>query len=135
MKHRIRIIKYCFHDKDSTEFSLETTVDENFEELSKALRDAFGSLRSFNAEMAKQGDAKTPIFQGKTSIEGKKVSDDDKVTVFVEDSNSTKEVKFDAGCSDGEIMKAVKEVSVKRGETSDVIEQGTLVKLEEKDNK
>ena len=106
MKHRIRIIKYC---QDNTEFSLETTVDENFEELSRALGDAFGSLRSFNAEMAKQGDAKTPIFQGETSTEGEKAPDDNKVTVFVEDSNSTKEVKFDAGCSDEEIMKTVLE--------------------------
>ena len=99
MKHRIRIIKYCFHGKDSTEFSLETTVDENLEELSKALENAFGSLRSFNAEMAKQEDAKTPIFRGETSTEGEKVPD--------------------------------KEVIVKRGEISGVLEQGTVVKIED----
>jgi hypothetical protein len=48
MEHRIRVKKVC---ADGTEFSIEVLAAE----LDRALEDAFGSLRSFNAEMAKQG--------------------------------------------------------------------------------
>lgn len=53
MNHRIRIIKKVGPwDGPRTEFSIEVTTEVG--NLNLALEDAFGSLRSFNAEMAKQ---------------------------------------------------------------------------------
>lgn len=57
MNYRIRINKKVGPwDGPRTEFSLETLVEGNAleKDFSKALENAFGSLRSFNAEMAKQ---------------------------------------------------------------------------------